>query len=37
VGDGAAGTYFTAWAELYEGTITPSTATQRGLVAQLIV
>jgi hypothetical protein len=37
VGDGSAGTYFSAWAELYDGTITPSTAAQRGRVAQLIV
>lgn len=37
VGDGAAGTYFCAWAELYEAAITPSTATERGLLAQAIV
>jgi hypothetical protein len=37
VGDGAAGTYFTASALLFEGSITPSTAAARGLVAQLIV
>lgn len=36
IGDGSAGTYFTAWAELYEGKITPSDATARGLVAQVI-
>lgn len=37
LGDGAAGTYFTAWAELYEASITPSDATARGLLAQVIV
>jgi hypothetical protein len=37
VGDGAAGTYFAAWAELYEGSTTPSNATDRGLLAQVIV
>lgn len=37
VGDGSTGTYFTAWAELYEGSITPSDATARGLIAQAII
>jgi hypothetical protein len=37
VGDGSAGTYFTASALLFEGSITPSSATARGLLAQLIV
>ncbi len=37
VGDGSVGTYFTAWCDLYEGNITPGTATARGLAAQVIV
>lgn len=36
IGNGSAGTYFTACALLFEGSITPSTAAARGLVAQLI-
>ena len=34
-GDGAAGTFATCWAVLYNGEI-PNTATERGLAAQLI-
>lgn len=34
VGDGAAGTYFAAWAELYQAQDTPDTATERGLTYQ---
>jgi len=37
VGDGAAGTYFAAWCDLYEGNITPGDATARGLIAQVII
>jgi hypothetical protein len=37
VGDGSAGTYFCAWAELFEGGATPSTDAERGLLAQVIV
>ena len=37
LGDGSAGTYFTAWAELYEGSTSPSDATGRGLLAQAII
>jgi hypothetical protein len=37
VGDGVAGTFFAAYALLFDASITPSTAADRGLLAQLIV
>jgi hypothetical protein len=37
LGDGAAGTFVTAWAQLTRGKAIPETATDRGLAAQLIV
>ena len=36
-GDGTAGAFFCAWAELYRGEITPTTAAQRGLDEELTV
>lgn len=36
LGDGSAGTFFTAWCDLYRGEKTPSTATERGLLVQVI-
>lgn len=36
-GDGSAGTYLAAWADLYNGNDTPTTATERGAAANLIV
>ena len=35
-GDGSAGTYLTAWAELFVGNDNPENATERGLAANLI-
>lgn len=37
IGNGSVGSYFTAWAELFEGSITPSDATSRGLLSQAII
>ena len=37
IGNGSTGSYFSAWADLYEGNTTPSDATARGLIAQVII